>query len=34
MSFIVWHSLALVGAMAVAFAMGYMTAKARKNKNA
>jgi hypothetical protein len=31
MSFIIWHSLALLGAMATAFVAGYITGKTKQN---
>jgi len=32
MSFIVWHSLILLGVIAVSFAAGYITGKAKQNE--
>ena len=34
MTFIIWHSLALLTSLAIAFTMGYYTAKVRENKKA
>ena len=34
MTFLIWHSLALLTSLAVAFAMGFYTAKVRENRKA